>query len=94
MRSPSAGGHGRKTERRHRYGNDLGSDVTLVGVTARWNRQKSDLEAGPGGALPGHRCVGGHQAPLGPAVDQAEREALLSYAAGCPNANLAFERAG
>ncbi|WP_327387973.1 hypothetical protein [Streptomyces sp. NBC_01207] len=29
----------------------------------------------------------------GLAVDQAEREALLSYAASCPNANLAFERA-
>ncbi|QTI50258.1 hypothetical protein JYK04_08134 [Streptomyces nojiriensis] len=29
----------------------------------------------------------------GLAVDQAEREALLSYAAGCPNANLTFERA-
>ncbi|MFI5766848.1 hypothetical protein ACIA8F_38680 [Streptomyces sp. NPDC051563] len=27
------------------------------------------------------------------AVDQAEREALLRYAAGCPNAVLAFERA-
>ncbi|MFE1873209.1 hypothetical protein ACFW9N_20285 [Streptomyces sp. NPDC059496] len=27
------------------------------------------------------------------AVDQAEREALLSYAAGCLNVNLAFERA-
>ncbi|UUU37937.1 hypothetical protein [Streptomyces sp. NBC_00162] len=25
--------------------------------------------------------------------DQAEREALLRYAADCPNANLAFERA-
>ncbi|MCX4625319.1 hypothetical protein [Streptomyces sp. NBC_01443] len=29
----------------------------------------------------------------GLAEDQAEREALLGYAAGCPNANLAFERA-
>ncbi|WTA24291.1 hypothetical protein OG365_40425 (plasmid) [Streptomyces sp. NBC_00853] len=29
----------------------------------------------------------------GLAVDQAEREALLRYAADCPNANLAFERA-
>ncbi|MER6318831.1 hypothetical protein ABT237_34490 [Streptomyces sp. NPDC001581] len=28
------------------------------------------------------------------AVDQAEREALLQHAAGCPNANLAVERAG
>lgn len=29
----------------------------------------------------------------GPAVDQAERETLPGYAAGCPNANLAFARA-
>ncbi|MFF4450034.1 hypothetical protein [Streptomyces sp. NPDC001502] len=29
----------------------------------------------------------------GLAVDQAEREAPLSYAAGCPHANLALERA-
>ncbi|MER5757706.1 hypothetical protein [Streptomyces sp. NPDC002082] len=28
------------------------------------------------------------------AVDQAEREALLRYAVDCPNATLAFERAG
>lgn len=27
------------------------------------------------------------------AVDQAEREALLRYAADCPNAVLAFDRA-
>ncbi|MFE4263750.1 hypothetical protein [Streptomyces sp. NPDC056883] len=35
--------------------------------------------------------------PSGPrwalSVDQAEREALLRYAAGCPNAALAFDRA-
>lgn len=27
-------------------------------------------------------------------MHRAERETLLGYAAGCPNANLAFERAG
>ncbi|MER5485761.1 hypothetical protein ABT024_21455 [Streptomyces sp. NPDC002812] len=42
------------------------------------------------------RYVGGWVAtkcrwPL--SVDQAEREALLRYAAGCPNAVLAFDRA-
>ncbi|MCX4960169.1 hypothetical protein [Streptomyces virginiae] len=30
----------------------------------------------------------------GLAVDRAERETLLGYAVGCPDANLAFERAG
>ncbi|MFF4424701.1 hypothetical protein ACFY04_28665 [Streptomyces sp. NPDC001549] len=30
----------------------------------------------------------------GLAADRAEREALPGYAAGCPNVNLAFERAG
>lgn len=40
--TPSAGWG--PTERRRRYANDLGSDVTLVGVTARSNRQKSDQD--------------------------------------------------
>ncbi|MFB7260789.1 hypothetical protein ACFCXH_01295 [Streptomyces nojiriensis] len=39
-----SGGHGWTTERRRRYANDLGCDVTLVGVTARSNRQKSDQD--------------------------------------------------
>ncbi|MFB6510384.1 hypothetical protein ACFCW4_15970 [Streptomyces virginiae] len=29
----------------------------------------------------------------GPTVDQAEREALLTYTANCPNETLAFVRA-
>ncbi|MER5570355.1 HNH endonuclease [Streptomyces goshikiensis] len=33
-----SGGYGWTTERRRRYANDLGSDVTLVGVSARSNR--------------------------------------------------------
>ncbi|MGW7328204.1 hypothetical protein ACWGIU_06225 [Streptomyces sp. NPDC054840] len=39
-----SGGYGWTTECRRRYADDLGSDVTLVGVTARSNRQKSDQD--------------------------------------------------
>ncbi|MCY0944761.1 hypothetical protein [Streptomyces antarcticus] len=38
-RSAAASGYGWTTERRRRYANDLGSDVTLVGVSARSRRQ-------------------------------------------------------
>ncbi|MFJ7272827.1 HNH endonuclease family protein [Streptomyces sp. NPDC099050] len=93
-----SGGYGWTTERRRRYANDLGSDVTLVGVTARSNRQKSDQDPATWMPAPAVHCryVGEwvatkHRWAL--AVDQAEREALLRYAAGCPNAVLAFDRA-
>ncbi|MCX5410151.1 hypothetical protein OHA37_40715 (plasmid) [Streptomyces sp. NBC_00335] len=39
----------------------------------------------------GERVTAKHR--WAPAVDQAEREALLRYAAGCQNAVLAFDRA-
>ncbi|MGW5852725.1 HNH endonuclease family protein [Streptomyces sp. NPDC055254] len=94
-----SGGYGWTTERRRRYANDLGSDVTLVGVTARSNRQKSDQDPATWMPAPAVHCryIGEWVATKhrwGLAVDQAEREALLTYAANCPNANLAFERAG
>ncbi|MFD4871505.1 hypothetical protein [Streptomyces sp. NPDC058412] len=46
----------------------------------------------PAGRLPAIRtaCPPGARVP----TNHAEREALLTYAAGRPNANLAFERAG
>ncbi|MFD5142685.1 hypothetical protein [Streptomyces sp. NPDC058401] len=43
------------TERRHRYANDLGSDVT-VGVTARSNRQKSDQDPATWMPAPAVHC--------------------------------------
>ncbi|MFE9804712.1 MULTISPECIES: hypothetical protein [Streptomyces] len=72
--------------------------MTLVGVTARSNRQKSDQDPATWMPAPAVRCryIGEWVATKhrwGLAVDQAEREALLSYAATCPNATLAFERA-
>nr|WSX47670.1 hypothetical protein OG409_00985 [Streptomyces sp. NBC_00974] len=39
-----SGGNGWTTERRRRHANDLGSDVTLAGVSARSNQQKSDQD--------------------------------------------------
>lgn len=94
-----SGGYGWTTERRRRYANDRGSDVTLVGVTARSNRQKSDQDPATWMPAPQVHCryIGEWAATehrWGLAVDQAEREALLTYAAGCPAANLVFERAG
>ncbi|MFJ3705921.1 MULTISPECIES: hypothetical protein [Streptomyces] len=98
MTLPPAGGYAWTTERRRLYANDLGSDVTLVGVTARFNRQKSDQDPATWMPAPTVYCryIGELVATKhrwGLAVDQAERETLLMYAADCPNAVLNFERA-
>ncbi|MFI1286444.1 hypothetical protein ACH4U5_37770 [Streptomyces sp. NPDC020858] len=90
-----SGGYGWTTERRRRYANDLGSDVTLVGVIARSNRQKSDQD--PATRMPSLavycRYIGEWVATKHRWA-QAEREALLEHAAAeCPNANITFERA-
>ncbi|MER5485936.1 HNH endonuclease [Streptomyces sp. NPDC002812] len=85
-----SGGYGWTTERRRRYANDLGSDITLVGVTARSNRQKSDQDPATWMLAPGVHCryIGEwvatkHRWAL--SVDQAEREALLRPSgSGCP----------
>lgn len=62
------------------------------------NRQKSDQDPSTWMPAPVVHCryIGEwvttkHRWAL--AVDQAEREALLRYAADCPNAVLAFDRA-
>ncbi|MFE5517328.1 HNH endonuclease family protein [Streptomyces virginiae] len=93
-----SGGYGWTTERRRRYANDLGSDVTLVGVTARSNRQKSDQDPSTWMPMPAVHCryLGEWVATKhrwGLAVDPAEREALLRYAADCPNARIAYDPA-
>ncbi|MFD9078181.1 HNH endonuclease family protein [Streptomyces erythrochromogenes] len=93
-----SGGYGWTTERRRRYANDLGSDVTLVGVTARSNRQKSDQDPATWMPMPAVHCryLGEWVATKhrwGLAVDPAEREALLRYAADCPNARIAYDPA-
>ncbi|WP_371591678.1 GmrSD restriction endonuclease domain-containing protein [Streptomyces virginiae] len=93
-----SGGYGWTTERRRRYANDLGSDVTLVGVTARSNRQKSDQDPTTWMPMPAVHCryLGEWVATKhrwGLAVDPAEREALLRYAADCPNARITYDPA-
>ncbi|MFK0016349.1 HNH endonuclease family protein [Streptomyces sp. NPDC091027] len=93
-----SGGYGWTTERRRRYANDLGSDVTLVGVTARSNRQKSDQDPATWMPMPQVHCryLGEWVATKhrwGLAVDPAEREALLRYAADCPNARITYNPA-
>ncbi|WP_327388987.1 MULTISPECIES: HNH endonuclease family protein [unclassified Streptomyces] len=93
-----SGGYGWTTERRRRYANDLGSDVTLVGVTARSNRQKSDQDPATWMPMPAVHCryLGEWVATKhrwGLAVDPAEREALLRYAADCPNARITYNTA-
>ncbi|MEW2434335.1 HNH endonuclease family protein [Streptomyces caniferus] len=93
-----SGGYGWTTEKRRRYANDLGSDVTLVAVSARSNRQKADKDPAewmPAAAV--HcRYIGEWVATKkrwGLAIDPAEREALLRYAADCPNTTLGYAAA-
>ncbi len=44
LRSPQAGAHDWTPERREAYANDLGSDRSLVAVTAKTNRSKADRD--------------------------------------------------
>ncbi|MFE1198417.1 DUF1524 domain-containing protein [Streptomyces olivaceoviridis] len=93
-----SGGHSWPAERRKRYANDLDSDTTLVAVSARSNRQKADKDPADWMPIPAARCQ-----YLGEwvetklrwqlSVDPAERDALLDYAADCPNATLTYEPA-
>lgn len=73
-------------------------DVTLVGVTARSNRQKSDQDPATWMPMPSVHCryLGEWVATKqrwGLAVDPAERKALLRYAADCPNARITYDPA-
>jgi hypothetical protein len=93
-----SGGHSWPAERRKRYANDLDSDTTLVAVSARSNRQKADKDPAAWMPVPTARCQ-----YLGEwvvtklrwnlSVDPTERDALLRYAADCPNAALSWEPA-
>ncbi|MEU3315713.1 HNH endonuclease [Streptomyces sp. NPDC006662] len=87
--------YGWTTERGRRYANELGSDVTLVGVSARSDRQKADQAPATWMPMPAVQCryIGEwvatkHRWAL--AVDPAEREALLRYAADCPNTRITY----
>ncbi|WP_343245504.1 HNH endonuclease family protein [Streptomyces sp. VNUA24] len=93
-----SGAYGWTTEKRRRYANDLGSEISLIAVSARSNRQKSDQDPATWMPIPSGHCryLGEWVATKmrwGLAVDPAEREALLRYAADCPDTTLTYEPA-
>ncbi|MGW2841798.1 HNH endonuclease family protein [Streptomyces sp. NPDC001493] len=84
-------------ERREAYANDLGSDRSLIAVSAKTNRSKGDKD--PASWLPPSedaRC--GYvtdwtatKLRWGLNADQAERAALLKSAAACPDAVVEYD---
>ncbi|MFE7277252.1 HNH endonuclease family protein [Streptomyces sp. NPDC057623] len=86
-------------QRRERYANDQGAEQSLVAVTARSNRSKSDQD--PADWLP--PSVDGHCRYLAEwvgtklrwalAVDEGERAALKGAASGCPHETVTYEPA-
>ncbi|MGW6971521.1 HNH endonuclease family protein [Streptomyces sp. NPDC054952] len=82
--------------RREAYANDLGQETSLVAVTARSNRQKSDQD--PAEWLPPSAdalCRYGAEWTAtklrwGLAVDELERDRLLDIAAGCGGTEVQF----
>ncbi|GAA2108310.1 HNH endonuclease family protein [Streptomyces synnematoformans] len=94
-----SGASGWDAQRRERYANDLGSERSLVAVTARSNRQKADQD-------PSEWWVPAESATCqylsdwvatksrwGLAVDEAERDALVARAAECPGLVVEYEHA-
>nr|WP_241839818.1 HNH endonuclease family protein [Streptomyces sp. CB02058] len=87
-------------ERRQAYANDLGSQRSLVAVTAKTNRSKSDKD--PAQWLPpalGARCPYAADWTATKlrwklSADQKERGALLELAKECPDTTVEFEEAG
>jgi hypothetical protein len=84
--------------RRQAYANDLGSATSLIAVTARSNRQKSDQDPQDWLPIEAVRCryVGEWTATKlrwGLAVDQGEKDMLSAVAAGCPNAPVSYRPA-
>ncbi|AUH40552.1 HNH endonuclease family protein [Streptomyces sp. CMB-StM0423] len=95
-----SGASGWSAERRKEYANDLGADDSLVAVTARSNRSKSDQD-------PSTWWVPAEQASCeylqqwvktkhrwDLTADTAELAALNERAARCPNDLISFEKAG
>ncbi|MFF5728199.1 HNH endonuclease family protein [[Kitasatospora] papulosa] len=87
-------------ERRQAYANDLGFQRSLVAVTAKTNRSKSDKD--PAQWLPpaqGARCTYAADWTATKlrwklSADQNERGALLELAKECPDTSVEFEEAG
>ncbi|WP_398943550.1 HNH endonuclease family protein [Streptomyces sp. CFMR 7] len=94
-----SGGHDWDAARREAYANDQGSPATLIAVTAKSNRSKSDKD--PAQWLPpaaGYRCTyaaewTGTKLRWGLAADEAERQALLALAGECPTTTVVYETA-
>ncbi|MGW1768595.1 GmrSD restriction endonuclease domain-containing protein [Streptomyces sp. NPDC002073] len=93
-----SGGGAWSQERRTRYANDIDVDTTLVGVSARSNRAKADRDPAEWMPIPAARCqyLGewvSTKLRWSLSADEAERKALLQYAAECPDAKLTYEPA-
>ncbi|WP_406224963.1 HNH endonuclease family protein [Streptomyces anulatus] len=94
-----SGASGWTAERRQAYANDLGSERSLVAVTAKTNRSKSDQD--PAEWLPplaDARCTYavdwvGTKLRWGLAVDQVEADALAVLAEGCGQETVEYEPA-
>lgn len=86
-------------ERRQAYANDLGSERSLVAVTAKTNRSKADKD--PSQWLPpaeGAHCTYGADWTATKLrwkleADKRERAALLELAKNCPDTLVKFEEA-
>ncbi|WP_241253697.1 HNH endonuclease family protein [Streptomyces sp. W1SF4] len=85
--------------RREAYANDQNSPDTLIAVSAASNRSKSDKD--PADWLPSdgsYHCTYaatwvGTKLRWGPAVDEAERQALLGLAEDCSTTTVVYEPA-
>ncbi|MGW4954801.1 HNH endonuclease family protein [Streptomyces parvulus] len=84
---------------REAYANDLGADASLVAVTARSNRSKSDQDPAtwlPAAAEVHCRYVAewvGTKLRWSLSADEAEAAAVREVAAGCPDQTVTYEPA-
>ncbi len=91
-----SGGYAWDAGRREAYANDQGSPSTLIAVTAKSNRSKSDKD--PAQWLPpaaDYRCTyaaewTGTKLRWELAADEAERQALLALAGECPTTTVVY----
>ncbi|MFD3939818.1 HNH endonuclease family protein [Streptomyces sp. NPDC058611] len=94
-----SGGYAWDVARREAYANDQASPVTLIAVTAKSNRSKSDKD--PAQWMPpagGYHCEYAAQWAATKLrwdldADDAERQALLGVAEDCPNTTVVYEPA-
>ncbi|MFE9853349.1 HNH endonuclease family protein [Streptomyces sp. NPDC005576] len=92
-----SGAYGWTAEHREAYANDLGSERSLIAVTAKSNRSKADKD--PASWLPpteDDRCVYATDWTATKlrwelSADEAEHAALLKLAEACPDAVVEYE---